>query len=53
MAKIGTGRMSLLQRREIEAQIAAPLVKAFMRCISGSASQTLGFCFHAVGISPS
>jgi hypothetical protein len=27
MAKIGTGRMSLLQRREIEAQIAAPLVK--------------------------
>jgi len=30
MAKIGSGRMSLLQRREIEAQIAAPLVKAFM-----------------------
>lgn len=30
MAKNGTSRMSLLQRREIEAQIAAPLVIAFM-----------------------
>jgi len=30
MAKTGTGRMSLLKRREIEAQIAAPLVKTFM-----------------------
>lgn len=30
MAKVKAGPMSLLERREIEAQIAAPLVKAFM-----------------------
>ena len=30
MAKVKAGQTSLLQRREIEAQIAAPLVKAFM-----------------------
>jgi hypothetical protein len=30
MAKTRTSQMSLLQRREIEAQIAVPLVKAFM-----------------------
>lgn len=30
MAKVKAGSMSLLERREIEAQIAAPLVRAFM-----------------------